>query len=116
MRRVDEVVETFVRSSGPGGQNVNKVATCVMLLHKPTGIIIKCRKFRTQYLNRQEAWAMLHRVLRDRHEEERLRRQSQSEKKRRQNRKRSTSAKERMLENKKKHASKKQNRKQDVWE
>jgi protein subunit release factor B len=87
-----------------------------MLLHKPTGIIIKCRKFRTQFLNRQEAWAMLHRVLRDRHEEEKLRFKSQSEKKRRQNRKRSASAKERMLEAKKKHAFKKQNRKQDAWE
>jgi len=113
----EDVVESFVRSSGPGGQNVNKVATCVALLHKPTGIIVKCQKFRTQFSNRQEAWAMLGRVLQERQEQERLFRQSQREKKRRQNRKRSLSAKERMLENKKKNTFKKQNRKKlKSWE
>jgi protein subunit release factor B len=106
----EDVVESFVRSSGPGGQNVNKVATCVALLHKPTGIIVKCQKFRTQYQNRQHAWEMLRQALQERLEQERLFRQSQREKKRRQNRKRSLSAKERMLENKKKNAFKKQNR------
>ena len=92
-----DVVESFVRSSGPGGQNVNKVATCVALLHKPTGMIVKCQKFRTQFLNRQQAWEMLRRALQERQEQERLFRQAQREKKRRQNRKRSLSAKERML-------------------
>jgi len=106
-----DVVESFVRSSGPGGQNVNKVATCVVLYHKPTGIIVKCQKFRTQFLNRQQAWEMLRESLQRKQEQERLLRQAQREKKRRQNRKRSLSAKERMLEDKKKHTFKKQNRK-----
>jgi len=112
-----DVVESFVRSSGPGGQNVNKVATCVALLHKPTGMIVKCQKFRTQFLNRQQAWGMLRQALQERQEQERLLRQARREKKRRQNRKRSLSAKERMLEDKKKNTFKKQNRKKFIsWE
>jgi len=113
----DDVTESFIRSSGPGGQNVNKVATCVALLHLPTGIIIKCQKYRTQSQNRQLAWEMLRRAIEQRQEKQRLQRQSQREKKRRQNRKLSVSAKERMLENKKKNTFKKQNRKKlKSWE
>ena len=112
-----DVVESFVRSSGPGGQNVNKVATCVALLHKPTGIIVKCQKFRTQFLNRQQAWAMLRQALQKRQEQERLLHQARREKKRRQNRKRSLFAQERMLEDKKKNTLKKQNRRKlKNWE
>lgn len=51
----DEIVETFTHASGKGGQNVNKVATCVRLLHLPTGIAIKSQKARTQALNRYYA-------------------------------------------------------------
>jgi len=112
----EDVVESFVRSSGPGGQNVNKVNSCVALYHKPTGIIVKCQKFRTQFFNRQQAWKMLRQALQERQDQERLFRQAQREKKRRQNRKRSLSAKERMLENKKKHAFKKQSRKKIILE
>ena len=113
----DDCVESFVRSSGPGGQNVNKVATCVVLLHKPSGIIIKAREFRTQFQNRQQAWKLLQKALEERQEQEKLYRQSRREKIRRQNRKRSLSAKERMLEDKKKNTFKKQNRKKlNSWE
>lgn len=113
----DDVIESFVRSSGPGGQNVNKVATCVVLLHKPSGIIIKCQEFRTQFQNRQQAWKLLREALEGRQEQQRLFRQAKREKVRRQNRKRSLSAKERMLEDKKKNTFKKQNRKKlKSWE
>ena len=44
--------ETFVRSGGHGGQNVNKTSTCVMLLHRPTGLQVKCQATRQQGLNR----------------------------------------------------------------
>src|SRR5277367_1178203 len=91
----DDVIESFVRSSGPGGQNVNKVATCVVLLHQPTGIIIKCQEFRTQFKNRQQAWELLRQALQEREDQARLFRQAKREKIRRQNRKRSLSAKER---------------------
>jgi len=112
----EDIVESFVRSSGPGGQNVNKVATCVVLIHKPTGIIVKCQQFRTQSQNRQQAWELLQAALQERQEQERLFRQAKREKIRRQNRKRSLSAKERMLEDKKKNTLKKKNRKSVSWE
>ena len=106
-----DVVETFIRASGPGGQNVNKVATCVQLLHRPTGIVVKCRQHRTQHLNRRQAWQMLNAALERQCEQELLRLRQAKAKKRRQNRRRPPAAKERILAQKKEHSFKKQNRK-----
>jgi len=47
-----DLEEKFVRSSGPGGQRVNKTATCVQLTHLPTGLSVKIQKSRSQGLNR----------------------------------------------------------------
>ncbi len=47
-----DIEEKFIRSSGHGGQNVNKTATCVYLKHIPTGIEVKCMKDRSQSINR----------------------------------------------------------------
>jgi protein subunit release factor B len=47
-----DIDEKFIHSGGPGGQNVNKVATCVQLKHIPTGIIVKIQKDRSQGINR----------------------------------------------------------------
>jgi protein subunit release factor B len=47
-----DIEERFIRSSGSGGQKVNKTSTCVYLKHIPTGIEIKCMRERNQSLNR----------------------------------------------------------------
>jgi protein subunit release factor B len=95
--REDDLDESFVTSGGKGGQNVNKVATCVVLVHRPSGLAVKCQRERTQGANRLIARQM----LADKIEEERLGRASAraqaAEKVRRQKRRRSRRAKEKML-------------------
>lgn len=105
-----DLKETFVHSSGPGGQNVNKVATCVTLQHGPTGISVKCQVERTQRQNRYQARViLLEKVSRLRLAEARKAEQLR-EKVKRQNRKRSRRAKETMLEDKHRQSDKKQKR------
>ncbi|MDP8218545.1 MAG: peptide chain release factor-like protein [Candidatus Theseobacter exili] len=48
----EDIEEKFIRSQGPGGQKVNKTSSCVVLKHKPTGIIIKSQENRSQSINR----------------------------------------------------------------
>ena len=98
--REEDLDETFVHAGGKGGQNVNKVATCVVLVHRPSGVAVKCQHERTQGANRLLARERLAEKI----ESERLGRQSarqqEAEKIRRQKRRRSRRAKQRMLADK----------------
>ena len=89
--------ETFVRSSGPGGQKVNKTSSCVCLVHVPTGLSVKCQQERSQALNR----FLARRLLLDRIERIRTGTLSAEKKRiekiRRQKRRRSARAKEKIL-------------------
>src|SRR5947199_5056376 len=78
-----EIEESFVRSGGHGGQNVNKTSTCVMLLHRPTGLQVKCQETRHQARNRQIAFALLLNKIQARREAARAAERSRLEKLRR---------------------------------
>jgi len=93
----DDLDETFVHAGGKGGQNVNKVATCVVLVHRATGTAVKCQRERSQGQNRVVA----RQILADKIETARLGRASaraqEAARIRRQKRRRSRRAKEKML-------------------
>jgi peptide chain release factor len=108
--READLEESFVRSSGPGGQNVNKTSTAVQLVHRPSGVTVRCQEARSQGLNR----FLARRVLLDRIERRRMGELSAErqriEKIRRQKRRRSRRAKEKMLANKRHQSMKKHER------
>ena len=105
-----DIEESFIRSGGKGGQNVNKVATCVQLKHIPSGTEVKCQKARTQGLNRYLARDLLYKKI-----EQAIQGKESEESKRiakiqRQKRKRSRRAKEKVLEQKHFTSEKKKDR------
>jgi peptide chain release factor len=96
--REEDLIERFIRSRGHGGQNVNKVSTCVYLKHIPTGIEVKCQQERSQALNR----FLARRILAEKIENAILGKESEKQQRiqkiKRQKRRRSRRAKEKVLE------------------
>ncbi len=96
-----DIEESFIRSGGAGGQNVNKTATCVRLFHHPSRIEVKCQISRSQIDNRFFA----RRILCDKYESQELKQKTEKEREihriRKQKRRRSRRAKEKMLIEKK---------------
>jgi protein subunit release factor B len=105
-----ELEETFSRSSGPGGQNVNKVSTRVTLRHLPTQISVTVQDSSSQFMNRQLARERLLAALQERERDAVKTAKHNREKIRRQNPKRPKAAKERMLASKRHRSSKKSER------
>jgi protein subunit release factor B len=64
--READLEESFIRAGGPGGQKVNRSATCVRLLHRPTGLEVKMQQERSQALNRYYARKRMCELLEER--------------------------------------------------
>lgn len=111
-----DIVEKFVRSPGKGGQNVNKVSSCVYLKHIPTGIEVKCSQERSQALNR----FLARRILVNRIETFIKKKESEEKERiyriKRQKMKRSKHAKEEILREKHIHSAKKVLRKPVIFD
>lgn len=105
--REEDLDEQFVRSGGRGGQNVNKVATCVVLRHRPSGVAVKCQAERTQGMNRFLARRMLLDRIESGNEAARAAVAAEAARIRRQKRRRSQRAKAKMLANKRAQSEKK---------
>ena len=108
--READIDEQFVRSSGAGGQNVNKVSSCVLLHHRPSGIRVKCQQERSQGLNRFLARRILLEKIEAARSAVKSAAEQQREKIRRQKRRRSRRAKLRQLDQKHHQSEKKSRR------
>src|SRR5271165_3208464 len=105
-----DIDESFVRSSGAGGQHVNKTSSCVQLLHRPTGILVTCQQERSQAMNRVFARRLVVEKIERQILGVKTAAQQKMEKIRRQKRRRSRRAKEKLLADKHHQSEKKQNR------
>jgi len=108
--REEDIVERFIRSSGPGGQNVNKISTCVYLKHIPTGIEVKCQRERSQLLNRHIARKILAEKVENLIAGNLAKERQRLEKIKRRMRRKPKGLKLKILEEKRRHSKKKDSR------
>ena len=98
--REEELQESFARSSGPGGQHVNKVSTAVTLTHLPTGVAVTVSDSRSQSMNRRIARERLAEKLAERRAKRSSQLRADAAKARRQKARRSPSEKRKLVEGK----------------
>ena len=102
-----DLVERFIRGSGPGGQKINKTSSCVQLRHWPTGIEIKCQQSRSLLANRVKARDLICDLVEQRELKRQATRRFEAEKRRRQKRQPSKGKKKINVANKRRHGIKK---------
>jgi protein subunit release factor B len=105
-----DLEETFARSSGPGGQNVNKVATAVTLRHRPSGVSVTVQDSRSQAVNRKLARERLLDAIESEREKRRAAEIAEREKARRRKSPRPAALKKKILEGKRKRGELKKQR------
>jgi len=110
--RDDDLEETFARSSGPGGQNVNKVATAVTLRHRPSGVSVSAQDSRSQAVNRKLARERLLDAIETAREKLRAAEIAEREKARRRKSRRPAALKKKILESKRRRGALKKLRSQ----
>ena len=111
-----DLVERFIRGSGPGGQKINKTSSCVQIKHLISGIEVKCQKSRSLMTNRIKARTMICTFIEEREIKKRKTRRAEKEKERRRNRQPSRRQKKINVENKRKKGLKKRMRRQPRYD
>jgi len=101
----EDIEESFARSGGKGGQNVNKVSTAVVLRYSPENLVIRCSETRSQARNRELAWERLVEAIENKRTAKRAARRQEIQKEIRRKRPKPRRVKERILEAKKRRSS-----------
>ena len=114
--REEDIEESFIRGSGPGGQKINKSASCVQLQHRSSGAMVRCQRERSLALNRFLARRILCDQIEKKVTGEIAKEKSRIEKIRRQKRRRSRRAKLKMLADKHHRSEKKLHRKIQIFQ